>query len=1844
MKKPISYLAEIKFLAFLIPVLFFYSCNEFKPSMEETSSDSEILPKAYVSYATQGNILSNSSLKILFTADIELIKDGGDIINEDIFKFNPEIKGKIYWNSPSSIVFQPDSPLKTGENYEATADLSKLFKMEKSQDNLFKFTFGVAPLKLSLTQNTLEPYSPNNTELNFLTGKFAASDIVDLNKLKDVLTAKQGQKDLEITFTETTNETVFDYRVENIVRSEKDEEVILKWDGKSIDSEDKGETHIDVPALGKFELSKIKVINNPTQHIEITFSDPIDENINPNGIVYLLDHPDAKTNIESNKIFIYPTNRQTGDAVVVINKEIKNNKGVNLETNLKKNIRFGQLAPAVRFTDDGVVLPGKENWLLHFEAVNLSKVDIIIHKIFANNVNQFMQVNNLNGNYQLNRVSNIIHKQQLDLIPNKESNDGEWSTYAIDISKMIKEDKRGIYRVQIKFKHSYSLYDCENQADVTDETEDFRENNYYENEYYYPDNFRWNQQDDPCSNSYYYYDRFIVKNIMASNIGLTVKGNGNGPLTVFSTDLETTEPIVGLKLSILNYQNQIINEIKTDENGSAIISDKDPWMIVASRGDEFAYVKISGGNSLSYSRFDTKGVQLKNGLKSFIYGDRDVWRPGDTLFLTLMLNDNKESIPENHPATIKLFNPKNKLITKQTLLKNVNGIYAFTIKTSPDDLTGVWYARIEYGGSKFNKRIRIENLKPNRLKILLSFDNETLKQGNNKAKLNVKWLHGGIPSNLKSVVNATLRSIKTKFKDYEDFNFDDRGRYFEPEELVVLDSELNDKGNISFNINLPESYRAPGKLKVNFVTRVFEKGGDFSIDQISKTYSPFSTYVGLKSPKADNGSSYLEVDKKHRFDVVTLDSEGKAISVKNLSVEIYKIDWSWWYGSGGNGSSRYIQTNYNNKVFSTNINSVNGKAHFDFEISYPMWGRYYVKVMDTEGRHSTGSIIYLDWPSWYNRESRTAPGDASILSLTTDKKKYIVGDTVKISLPSPANSKIMLSMERNDRLIETRRQNSSAEESVVKFVATAEMTPNIYAYISVIQPFGKNNNDLPIRMYGVVPILVEDPLTVLKPVLKVPESIRPNSKYKIKVSEENNKKMTYTIAVVDEGLLDLTRFKTPEPHKAFYAKEALFMKTWDMYDYVMSAFMGDLKQTFAIGGSDEENNESPEKKKANRFKPVVSFIGPFTLEAGKTAEHEMLMTNYVGSVRFMIIAGNQGSYGHSENTVPVKQPLMVLATMPRVLAPSESIKLPISVFVLDENIKEVNVKLIPNDNFKCQTTEKLMKVEKVGEHNIFFDVDVNDFEGVGVMKVEVKSGDETAFHQIEIQIRNPNPRVFNVNHFKVDKNDDLRFTPEFKGIEGSNELVISVSSMPQINLEKRLKYLVSYPYGCIEQTTSSAFPQLFLSEFTDLSEKRKKQIETNISLAISRISKMQLNDGGFSYWPGRNTSNNWGTSYAGHFLIKAKEKGYNISHSLLQNWKNYQKSAANNWSPEYSSNGMMYNDLTQAYRIFTLALSGDANMGAMNRMLEMKGLNGISQYLLAGAYSLVGQNGLATELANVATYEVPLRNYWRNNYGSQTRDKAMIIEVLNLVGDEDAIPLVMELAEQLRSNIWMSTQTTAFSLNAMALYTKSNDKNDAYSFKYKWGDFKSDEIIPVKPISNHSLDVENGKKLKIENTSTTDIFVSVTTSGIPPLGKIIEEQNNLKLEVVYKTMDGKTIDVSNLKHGLDFYAEITIINPGKFGPLDNLALTQIFPSGWEIVNTRMFDIGEELRSDNADYVDFRDDRVNFFFGLNSGNKKKFIVLLNAAYKGKYFLPATQCSEMYNNNVKAVVGGGWIIVD
>ena len=321
-----------------------------------------------------------------------------------------------------------------------------------------------------------------------------------------------------------------------------------------------------------------------------------------------------------------------------------------------------------------------------------------------------------------------------------------------------------------------------------------------------------------------------------------------------------------------------------------------------------------------------------------------------------------------------------------------------------------------------------------------------------------------------------------------------------------------------------------------------------------------------------------------------------------------------------------------------------------------------------------------------------------MLTFISDKEKYNVGETVKISIPSGKDGRALISIENGTDVIQTHWIQTNEGETPFEFKVTKDMAPNIYVHVSLLQMHSQTANDLPIRMYGAIPIPVEDPDTRLQPVINMANEIESGKTFTINISEKNKKPMTYTLAVVDEGLLDLTRFSTPNPWDKFYAKEALGVKTWDMYNEVIGAYAGKIERLLAIGGDGEESGQS--KQTANRFKPVVRFYGPFTLGRGENKTHSVKISDYIGSVRTMVIAGSDIAYGSAEKAVPVLKPLMVFGTLPRVLSPGETIKLPVTIFAMKDNIKNVNVVIKTNDLLKIKgSASKSLKFDKPGEEN-----------------------------------------------------------------------------------------------------------------------------------------------------------------------------------------------------------------------------------------------------------------------------------------------------------------------------------------------------------------------------------------------------------------------------------------------------------------------------------------------------------------------------------------------------------------
>jgi uncharacterized protein YfaS (alpha-2-macroglobulin family) len=1033
-------------------------------------------------------------------------------------------------------------------------------------------------------------------------------------------------------------------------------------------------------------------------------------------------------------------------------------------------------------------------------------------------------------------------------------------------------------------------------------------------------------------------------------------------------------------------------------------------------------------------------------------------------------------------------------------------------------------------------------------------------------------------------------------------------------------------------------------LRASFKVRVFEQGGAFSVDQFSMPYSPYDSYVGIKMPEGNKFTGMLETDKDNSVKVVTVDSDGKPISRKKLKVQIYKVSWRWWWDSYNGDLANYVGSSSEEIYQTMDISTVNGNGQFTLRINQPNWGRYYARITDEESGHTTGQTFYMDWPSWAGSSPRGSEG-ATLLSFSSDKKQYKVGEDVKLTIPSSAVGRALVSIESGSKVIEAYWVETKKGTTDYSFKVTPAMSPNVYVNVTLVQPHAQTVNDLPIRLYGVIPISVEDPNTHLFPVITTPEVWKPETKSSLKVSEKNGKEMTYTIAIVDDGSLDLTRFKTPDAYSSFYAREALGVKTWDMFDMVMGAFGAELSRILAIGGDGDLNNKAGNK--ANRFKPMVKFMGPFFLKKGETATHEFMMPQYVGSVRTMVIAGYKAAYGSSDKTTPVRKPLMILGTLPRVLGPGELVDLPVTVFAMEKQIKNVKVEIQTNNMFTLlDGTFKAITFKEVGDDMATFKLKVNSKLGVGKVHIVATSGSEKVNYDIEIDVRNPNPKVVNVIEGIVEagKTWNTNYTPA--GMTGTNKGTIELSSIPPINLGARLNYLIAYPHGCVEQTTSSVFPQLYLNDILELATDYKITIDRNIKAGIERLKLFQTSAGGMSYWAGHYDADDWGTNYAGHFMIEAELKGYTLPVGFIDNWKRYQRNRANTWSPKPKENYYYNDDLDQAYRLYTLALAKAPELGAMNRLKESKTLSVSARWRLAAAYVKAGQPEVAKNLITNLTTVIPKYSEMGYSYGSSDRDEAMILETLTLLDMKTKAALMAkEVSKALNSGYWMSTQTTAYCLIAVSKfagtsasssemrYTATINNNSPISLNTK---------LPLKQIDMQLKGATAGK-LSITNNGKGILFARVILEGIPETGDKTDASNDLKVNIKYTTMKGEEIDVTKLEQGTDFIAEAQISNPGTRGEYLQMALSQIFPSGWEIHNTRMDDAESTIKSDYATYQDIRDDRVYTYFNISPFKTNTYRIVLNAAYIGKFYLPTIYCEAMYDNTINARKAGKWVEV-
>lgn len=1818
----------------------------------------------YIAAFTYGNVSSSSAIQIELNQDMPTVELNKEI-SEDLFEFSPKIKGQAYWTSSRTIKFVPEpGELKQGQVYDAWFKLDKVLKVD-SDFKEFYFYFNIPEQHFNVEVLPYSPTKDNDLTWNTVQGSITLADDASPADIEKMLSIEGSSNKTPIKISPTATKGRYNFTIDSLKRGQQAINYALKVDAEAINAKNETEkADINIPVINAktFSVIDVRMAYEPTECIRITFSDPISNNQNIQGLV----NPDGIQNysyeINKNVLKLYLDNTSNNTSVNLnIFKELKSSENKTLDKNYNYQVSIEKNKPEIKLLNSGNILPNSDNLNIPFQAVNLWAVDIAIVKIYENNVLGYLQSNDFGGNNELRRFGRLVLKKRIRLDQDHSMRLDQWNNFNIDLSTLIKQDPGAIYRVQLTMKKEYSLYPCDgmipqipeeanlerfdNTLSEEDEAKWDEPNTYYYDEYDWYD-YNWQERENPCKSSYY-VNKSSDCIVFASNIGIVAKIGSDKKVLVSLSDILSTDPISGATVDVYNFQMQKIGSGKTDGDGFATIDYKGgvPFAVIASKDKDKGYLKLTSNLSLSLSNFDVSGKEIEKGLKGYIYGERGVWRPGDSIYLTFILEDKDQNLPKGHPVSLELFTPTGQLYNKQVNTSGTDSFYPFKLTTDPNAVTGNWRAVIKVGGASFSKTIRIETVKPNRLKVRLNVGSILdASRGSFSSTLSSQWLHGAPASNLKAKVEMTLSSVSTPFKGYEAYSFNNPASNFYSDTYTIFDGRLDGSGNASVSAKLPTASNAPGMLRANLISRVFETGGDASIYTQTVPYSPYSAYVGIKSP-AESDYAMLETDKDNILNIVSLTPEGKPTNLSNINVKVYKINWSWWWSSNNDNLSTYINNTSANIVLDEDISTSNGKANVKFRIDYPEWGRYLVMATDKNGGHTAGKIIYVDWPSSRGRSEKQDPSGLTMLSFSTDKNSYNVGEKATVILPKSSEGRALISIENGSKVISRNWVKTSAKEDTkYTFEVTEEMNPNFYIFATLLQPHAQTDNDLPIRMYGVLNISVDNKNTVLNPVITMPDELRPEKEFTVSVSEKDKKPMTYTLAIVDEGLLDLTSFKTPNAWADFYARQALGVRTWDMFDMVVGAQTGKLGPLLSIGGDEALK---PSNNPVNRFKPVVKYMGPFTAKAGETQSHKVQLPPYIGSVRVMVVAGSsKGTYGNAEKTVQVKNPLMVLSTLPRVAGPNEEILLPVNVFAMDKKVKNVNI-TVQSANGLLQLTDgtsKSVTFTETGDKVVYFKLKAAPKTGAEKITIKATGGGEASTETIDIEIRNPNPPILLTSSALVSSKDTSSLNIEMDAPTANDWVKLEISRMPGVDLSKNLSYLHDYPYGCSEQVTSQVFPLLYVNAFKTFTEAENARMKNKVNEGIKIISSRQLGDGGIAYWSGNTYPNEWVTTYAGHFLLEAQKKGYSIPESVINKWKQFQKKAAQRWnrSDLYSSYySYSMTDLQQAYRLYSLALANEPELGAMNRLKEMKDLSAQARWRLAAAYAISGKKDAAQQLINNVPVEIDKYSVFNNTYGSSARDLAMIMETNLLLGKtEKALSIAPRVSEELNSR-YMSTQTVAYGLIAMSQLAEKMGKGE---IAYDWilNGVPQKVQNAGKVFQEYNIKPQENIHVSFTNKGQGQLYVRLVGRTQPLVDKSAPINDGLNLYVKYVDENNNPIDVTSLRQGTEFYA-IVIVQNVSGEAITDIALNQIFASGWEIFNNRLFNSGANGTNPSFNYQDIRDDRVMTFFNLGNGYSTSIKVRLQAAYCGRFYLPAVSSEAMYQTQTQSRTSGMWVEV-
>lgn len=1763
---------------------------------------------------------------LTFTFSQNLVPDSlaQDWQTTEYVKFSPPISGRFKWKSNNELIFSPNTPFPPNTDFTATLTKELLKHADKKYSLGSDKTRAFHTPYLQITNsNTFWKLAENGKD-PVIGANLGFNYAVKAEELAKSLSVEVEGENTSYNLLNTGTSSNITVEIPGVDFNEESNVRFVLASGFKLTENSRAtskplEMSSILAAPTSVEISGVEAEHDGVEgRIVVTTSQQVSKD-NLQKMVFFKPSVAFEVAYTTSGFIVSSENFDASTAYdMTISKDLTGVFKGNLGDDFRQQVTFGELEPNIDILAGSAMYMssrGQKNMAIRI--VNVPKVKVKIIKIFENNIMSFMEQGYSWGYESFEE-------------------DGDWQYYDY---KYYNTEKYG----KLIYETEHDTKDLEKVGKTRLLNIDFRDKMpQFEGIYVV-------RIEDMERN-------FVTASTVMSysDIGLIVKQEEDR-MYVFANSLQSAQPLSGTNVSFISRTNQQLFATTTDENGLAtfknmkeIAPDFDVSMITAQKGNDYNFLALKKTN-VSTSRFEVGGkLPNPSGYDAFIYGERNLYRPGETIHSSAIVRTNKWETAKDIPVKMTLLLPNGKEFRTARKTLNEQGATEASFGLPSSAVTGTYHVELYTGNDVLlaSQPISVEEFMPDRIKVDISAPEEVGVDEEITLEGTALNLFGPPATDRNYQVEMSLKRKYFAPKGFEDFNF-----HIENDKSfgnVNQEGKTDENGEFVEKFEIPKAYADMGVLQGRFYATVFDESGRPVHRATNFEVNTQNVFLGI-----GRFDHYVSTRKSLDIPLVAVTKEGK---VQNETVQLKVVRYHWRTVLESTGRGRYRYKSQKEEIVEVNKPlKVNGENTL-FTYTPSRSGRFEVRLSSTATPKAYVKKNFYAYRYGDTDNNSFEVSQEGEVDIKFDKEKYEVGESAKILFTTPFDGRLLVTLER-DKVIRHLYFNTTNKAKEVTFEVTKDYVPNVFISATLIRPLEKLSVPLTVA-HGYAPLMVENSRNKLPLKVIANATSRSNGKQKILVETAPNAEVT--LAVVDEGILQIKNYQTPDPYGFFYQKRGLQVTSHDIYPFLFPEIMASSPLT---GGGDFDLSKRTNPVTNKRVKLVRYWSGILKANSSGKLDYTIDVPQFSGDLRVMAVAYKDEKFASESANMKVADPVVVTAGLPRFFSPNDEVTMPVTLANTTDKTGSAKVTVTTEGPIEViGLTDDSADLKANAENRVEFKVRAKKSVGAGKVIVKVDALGETFTNVTEMTVRPPASlqKRSGSGIVKGGNADNLNLNSDFipESIEGK----LLVSNSPLAEFAGSLEYLVGYPHGCVEQTISKAFPQLFVSELTkNLGQKMKTSTgqnsnnpNYNVQEAIKKLQSMQLANGGMSYWSGGREANSFGSVFAAHFLSEAKKAGFDVNEKALTNLNKYMKQMLRKKETftyyYYDANGQTQTreiaPKDVPYALYIMALNGEPDVASMNYYKANQNLLAIDgKYLLAAAYMLAGDRAKSSQVLPANFTGETSKKVFDRSFYSPIRDRAIALNAL--VESSPEHPQVGILARQLagdfRKSRWLNTQERVWTLLALGKVAKQANKGSVSATVQAGGKTvgtfsgKEDLVLSYADL--------NSDKVSINAKGDGQLYYFWDMEGLTADGSYKEEDSFLKVRKTFYDRAGRVINDLTVKQNDLVVVKLTLASTGA-ASVENVVVTDILPAGFEIENPRlnaMPNMDWAKDASTPDHQDFRDDRVNFFVTATA-KPKNFYYMVRAVSPGEFVMGPVSADAMYDGEYHSYHGSGVVVVE